>query len=180
MNRCAKIETEKPLDVKVEKCARIEVPKPIEVILNQGAKGEDGLSAYEIAVKDGYVGTEEEWLLSLVGPKGKDGIDGKDGYTPIKGKDYFDGERGPQGEQGPAGLDGATGPAGPQGEQGIQGLTGKSGVYVGDEQPTDEETNVWIDTDEQPTIEYATKQYVDEKIGNIDLLLQDIDTGNGV
>lgn len=38
--------------------------------------GENGLSAYEIALKHGFVGTEEEWLASL---KGKDGADGKDG-----------------------------------------------------------------------------------------------------
>lgn len=30
-------------------------------------KGEPGLSAYEIAVKNGYVGTEVEWLASLKG-----------------------------------------------------------------------------------------------------------------
>lgn len=26
-----------------------------------------GLSAYEIAVKNGYVGTEQDWLASLIG-----------------------------------------------------------------------------------------------------------------
>lgn len=31
----------------------------------------DGLSAYDIAVKNGYKGTEEEWLLSLKGDKGE-------------------------------------------------------------------------------------------------------------
>ena len=34
------------------------------------------ISAYDIAVKNGFVGTEQEWLASL---KGKDGIDGTDG-----------------------------------------------------------------------------------------------------
>lgn len=33
----------------------------------RGPKGEDGDSAYEIAVAHGYVGTEEEWLASLKG-----------------------------------------------------------------------------------------------------------------
>lgn len=32
--------------------------------------GLPGYSAYEIAVKNGFEGTEEEWLASLVGPKG--------------------------------------------------------------------------------------------------------------
>ena len=32
-----------------------------------------GYSAYEIAVQQGFVGTEDEWLASLVGPEGPDG-----------------------------------------------------------------------------------------------------------
>ena len=42
-----------------------------------------GKSAYEIAVENGFVGTEAEWLESLHGK------DGKAGYAPVKGKDYF-------------------------------------------------------------------------------------------
>lgn len=38
-------------------------------------KGEDGLSAYEVAVNSGYVGTIEEWLASLKGEKGDNGQD---------------------------------------------------------------------------------------------------------
>lgn len=38
-----------------------------------GPKGDDGRSAYEVAVDNGFVGTEEEWLASLVGPKGDKG-----------------------------------------------------------------------------------------------------------
>ena len=37
------------------------------------------LSAYGIAVKHGYAGTEEEWLESLRGPEGQQGIPGTDG-----------------------------------------------------------------------------------------------------
>jgi|GEM_PF-1334862 len=58
---------------------------PIE---NAGPTGADGSSAYQVAVDDGFVGTEEEWLASLVGPIG------------------------PQGSMGPAG------PQGPKGNQG--------------------------------------------------------------
>ena len=32
-----------------------------------GIKGEDGKSAYQIAVENGFVGTEVEWLASLKG-----------------------------------------------------------------------------------------------------------------
>lgn len=42
--------------------------------------GKDGLSAYEIAVNNGFEGTEQEWL---------DSLNGADGYTPVKGVDYF-------------------------------------------------------------------------------------------
>ena len=34
---------------------------------------EDGLSAYDVAVKEGFVGTEDEWLASLQGPQGTPG-----------------------------------------------------------------------------------------------------------
>lgn len=41
-----------------------------------------GASAYDIAKKNGFVGSEAEWLESL---------HGEDGYTPVKDKDYRDG-----------------------------------------------------------------------------------------
>ncbi len=40
-----------------------------------GIKGEDGKSAYQIAVENGFVGTEAEWLESLKGIKGDPGND---------------------------------------------------------------------------------------------------------
>ena len=58
-------------------------------------KGEPGASAYELAVANGFEGSEKDWLESLNGKdgytpkKGVDYIDGKDGHTPQKGKDYF-------------------------------------------------------------------------------------------
>lgn len=39
-----------------------------------------GYSAYEVAVLNGYTGTEEEWLESLVGPQGPQGVEGKSAY----------------------------------------------------------------------------------------------------
>ena len=59
-------------------------------------------SAYAIAKKHGFGGTEEEWLASLVGPKG---------------------DTGPQGPQGVQGEKGDTGDTGPQGVQGVQGAS---------------------------------------------------------
>lgn len=44
-----------------------------------GVDGVDGRSAYEVAIENGFEGTEEEWLASLEGVDGRDGVDGKDG-----------------------------------------------------------------------------------------------------
>lgn len=46
-----------------------------------GQDGTDGDSAYEIAVASGFVGTETEWLESLVGEEGPAGADGQDGQV---------------------------------------------------------------------------------------------------
>lgn len=54
-----------------------------------GSSGADGKSAYEIAVEHGFEGSEDDWLKSLKGADGKNGIDGK---TPVKGTDYFTAE----------------------------------------------------------------------------------------
>lgn len=45
-----------------------------------------GHSAYEVAVINGFHGTEEEWLASLTGATGATGASG---YTPEKGVDYY-------------------------------------------------------------------------------------------
>lgn len=47
---------------------------------SDSGEGKDGKSAYEIALDNGFEGTEEEWLVSLKG---------KDGYTPRRGVDYW-------------------------------------------------------------------------------------------
>lgn len=39
-----------------------------------GLKGDDGDSAYEVAVRDGFVGTEVQWLASLKGDQGEQGV----------------------------------------------------------------------------------------------------------
>lgn len=38
--------------------------------IDKGDKGDDGLSAYQVAVINGYHGSQTEWLASLVGAKG--------------------------------------------------------------------------------------------------------------
>lgn len=49
----------------------------------------NGLSAYEIAVKHGFIGTETDWLASLKGEQGPVGPKGADGYSPVRGTDYW-------------------------------------------------------------------------------------------
>lgn len=45
----------------------------------KGEKGDDGLSAYQVAVINGYKGSQTEWLASLVGDKGDKGDKGDPG-----------------------------------------------------------------------------------------------------
>ena len=71
--------------------------------------GRDGYSAYEVAVKHGFEGTEEEWLESLKGEKGADGTVDFSELSPeqmesIKGKDGVDGKDGIDGKDGSDGV----------------------------------------------------------------------------
>ena len=106
--------------------------------MEDGDDGKDGKSAYEIAVENGFDGTEEEWLESLqgqdataptveiddfgywvingtptnvkaVGTDGKDGKDGVDGKDGIDGTDGKDGVDGEDGKDGVDGKDGTNG-----------------------------------------------------------------------
>ena len=110
-------------------------------------KGDPGDSAYGIAVKNGYSGTESEWLESLQGedgapgpagpqgPKGEDGSVSFEDLTPeqkaeLKGDKGDTGEQGPKGDTGEAGPKGDTGEQGPKGDTGETGATGKSAYEV--------------------------------------------------
>lgn len=44
-----------------------------------GGAGQNGLSAYQLAVQEGFVGTINDWLTSLIGPIGETGPAGADG-----------------------------------------------------------------------------------------------------
>ena len=59
-------------------------PKMGTIKGEKGDAGADGKSAYEVAVANGYSGTQAQWLASLKGADGapgKDGSNGKDGQT---------------------------------------------------------------------------------------------------
>jgi hypothetical protein len=64
-----------------------------------GTQGPIGLSAYQVAVNNGYLGTETQWLASLQGATGAQGVAGSQGIQGISG---------PQGIQGIAGTNGLT------------------------------------------------------------------------
>ncbi|WP_302339988.1 hypothetical protein [Ruminococcus callidus] len=54
-----------------------------------GKDGKDGLSAYELAVENGFTGTLAEWLASLKGKDGENGVDGKNGVNGSDGKSAY-------------------------------------------------------------------------------------------
>ena len=84
-------------------------------------KGKDGKSAYEIALENGFVGTESEWLESLKAADGKVGINGKDGVDGAPGQDGIDGQ---------PGKDGIDGQNGADGQDGVNGSDGKSAYII--------------------------------------------------
>lgn len=80
--------------------------KQNKLIAGEGIKIEDnvissfGNSAYDIALKHGFIGSEDEWLASLKGEKGEQGEQG------IQGTQGIQGEKGERGEKGQDGTDG--------------------------------------------------------------------------
>ena len=63
----------------------------LAVMLSACSQGETrGKSAYEIAVDNGFEGTEQEWLDELKGTDGKDGTNGMDGTNGVSGADGKD------------------------------------------------------------------------------------------
>ncbi|WP_279669759.1 YadA-like family protein [Acinetobacter johnsonii] len=105
-----------------------------------GPAGADGDSAYQVAVNNGFIGTEEAWLESLQGTNGvdgingtngldgKDGVDGINGINGLNGKDGVDGLNGTNGLDGKDGVDGLNGTNGLDGKDGVDGLNGLDGV----------------------------------------------------
>ena len=73
----------------------------------QGTAGINGLSAYQVAVANGYVGTEQQWLTSIQGAAGTNGqsayqVAVANGYTGTQ-TEWLASLVGAQGPQGPAG-----------------------------------------------------------------------------
>lgn len=95
-----------------------EVESMVDEAISQIPAGENGLSAYEIAVMCGFPGTESEWVESL---KGADGVIPEIGENEnwyINGEDTGIKARG---------IDGKDGKNGADGKNGIDGTDGKDG-----------------------------------------------------
>jgi len=112
-----------------------------------GVDGQDGLSAYQIAVGNGFVGTESQWLTSLRGATGSSGANGSNGWSPVlavasRGNDSVLQVTGWTGGTGTApttlgyisptgivtNINNASNIRGLQGIQGLQGETGETGA----------------------------------------------------
>ena len=99
-----------------------------------GEKGTDGKSAYQIAVEQGYQGSESDWLSSLKGDKGEkgntgakgnpgqDSAEGKSAYAIAVEHGYENSE-----DEWLLSLKGEKGDTGERGEKGDAGVDGKDG-----------------------------------------------------
>jgi len=97
----------------------------------QNNSGPAGLSAYQLALQTGFVGSQAEWVASLrgePGPAGAQGLQGPAGPAGEPGIPGTAGVAGPQGLQGVPGTAGADGAAGAQGIPGIPGIPGTDGA----------------------------------------------------
>lgn len=130
-------------------------------------------------VVETYVNEHKEELKGDKGEKGDTGDTGKTGPQGEQGPQGDKGNPGETGPQGPQGEQGIQGPAGPQGVQGEKGDTGANGT---DGKTPVKGVDYFTEADKQEIInfvkseidlsDYATKTYVDEKIGDINSILE--------
>lgn len=172
--------------------------------ISDAEKGKDGKSAYEIAVENGFVGTEIEWLESLKGADGKNGVDGAPGQDGIDGKNGADGQDGANGSDGKSayeiavangftgtefewlvslkgsdGKDGVNGKDGADGQDGINGADGKSAYIIAIEHGFTGTETEWLaslkgaDGKDAPEVDlsnYATKDQLQKLEENAEYL----------
>jgi len=113
-----------------------------------GSAGADGKSAYEIALENGFEGTQSEWLASLKGADGQDGQDGQAGAAGADGKSAYEIalENGFEGTQSEwlASLKGADGQDGQDGAAGANGADGKSAYELAVENGFEGTQSEWL------------------------------------
>ena len=135
-----------------------------------GINGTNGLSAYQMAVSNGFIGTEQQWIVSLKGATGATGATGANGWTPslrteVRGTDelvlrIIDWTGG-SGTKPAVGYLSSTGlvtnisnATNIRGEQGIQGEQGLQGVAGEDGQDAAQATNIVIQDDHSVIVTY--------------------------
>ena len=135
-----------------------------------GINGTNGLSAYQVAVSNGFIGTEQQWIASLKGVTGATGASGANGWTPslrteVRGTDElvlriidWTGGSGTKPAVGylsstglVANISNATNIRGTQGLQGVQGIQGIQGVAGKD---AAQATNIVIQDDHSVIVTY--------------------------
>ena len=79
------------------------------------------------------------------------------------------GPQGPKGDKGDTGPVGPQGPKGERGEIGPQGPRGPKAIYVGTDAPTDEDIEIWFDTDDTES-DIAIAEKIQELENRISIL----------
>lgn len=115
-----------------------------------GKDGENGLSAYELAVQEGFTGSLAEWLNSLKGADGKDGVNGKNGKDGENGLSAYE-------------IAVKNGFVSTESEW-LTSLKGKDG----------------IDGNSPEVSGFATTEYVDERLSEILVILENLPTASTV
>lgn len=123
--------------------------------------GPDGKSAYDVAVLNGFSGSESQWLASLKGVKGDTGAKGDIGLKGDKGDPGLKGDKGDtglKGDKGDPGTNGSNGAKGDKGDPGRDGVT----INIKD----NSELRIWAGTQveydaivtKDPAVVYIIKQ----------------------
>ena len=79
------------------------------------------------------------------------------------------GSQGPKGDKGDTGPIGPQGPKGERGEIGPQGPKGPKAIHVGINAPTDEDIEIWFDTDDTES-DIAIAEKIQELENRISIL----------
>ena len=153
------------------------------------ATGENGYSAYDIAVEQGFEGNTDEWLASLKGKDGTNGTNGESAYEIAIRRGVFDGSEGEwleslNGTDGRNGVDGLTPYIGSDGNWIIgddntgvkaKGADGKSAYQIAVEHGFDDGEGEWLKSlkgekgeDAQPiAIQAGTQTFTPDENGTI-------------
>lgn len=156
----------------------VKTPQPIKLNIENskmgfeigGTQGPRGYSAYEIAIQNGFEGTEQEWLDSLVG---------EDGYTPVKGTDYW--TEGDKDEIMDEGVVIDPNYVHTDNNYTLEEKEKLENLQNYDDTEIKEELDNKANLEDIPDVSgFATQEYVDNIVGDVETILTTLDTGSGV